>query len=293
MNDYSDSQHRVWRGYWPSSVVPRSAMYKCFKHLFPCDCATQHDAGPAARATSPSPPAGRRFLGPTLAAGAMGGLGLTALTEQAYAQKPAVTMSKEARSMSPAQHVATPSEALAELIEGNRRYLKRELVSFKQDYERLRGDTAQSQSPFAAVLACADSRVPVELIFDQSIGQLYTVRVAGNVAAPSIVGSLEYAVEALNVKALLVLGHTQCGAVKAAMQNEDAPWQVRTLYTYMRPAIVHSPKADYAGVVMQNAIEQAKVLTSASPVVAQRLKTGALIVQPAVYDVATGKVELL
>ncbi|WP_454691912.1 carbonic anhydrase [Achromobacter aloeverae] len=248
------------------------------KHSFLCGCdTTQHVAH-----TEPARPARRRFVGLSLAVSAAGGLGLGAMHAQVHAN-----------AMPAPLPAGTPDEALAKLMAGNARYLKLELTSFQQDYEVLRTHTSESQSPFAAILACSDSRVPVELIFDQSIGRIFTVRVAGNVAASPVIASLEYAVEALKVRALMVLGHSQCGAVKAAIANKDVPGQVTALYPYMRPALVNSPTPEYRAVVMQNAIEQAKVLSASSPVISHRIRTGELKVRAAIYDVETGKVELL
>src|SRR5919107_6204698 len=104
----------------------------------------------------------------------------------------------------------------------------------------LRQHTADKQEPFAAVLACADSRVPVELVFDQTIGHLFVTRLAGNIVTPEIIASLEYGVAGLGVRALLVLGHTNCGAVKAAMKAETVPGQISALYLPLRTAVDRS-----------------------------------------------------
>ncbi|MFC4278767.1 carbonic anhydrase [Achromobacter aloeverae] len=250
------------------------------RHTLSCNCTTTQtscsnpgDAGHAAR---------RRFMGLALAAAASGGLGLNAA--------PALGATPKLLSPLPAN---TPDEALAKLMAGNARYLQLKHTTSPHDFEMLRTQTAEGQSPFAAILACSDSRVPVELLFDQSIGKLFVVRVAGNVASSAVIGSLEYAAEVLKVKTLMVLGHSRCGAVKAAIDNRNAPGQITTLYSYMHGAIAKIPSKEYRAVVMQNAIEQARVLGAASPVIAQRVKTGALRVQPAIYDVETGEVALL
>lgn len=249
-----------------------------------CNCATTQDAG-ATGANSNQPanqPSRRRFMGLTMAAAAASGFAASAA--------PALAASPKLLNPLPAN---TPDEAVAKLMAGNARYLQLKHTGSPRNFEMLRSQTAESQSPFAALLACSDSRVPVELLFDQSIGNLFTVRVAGNVASSVVIGSLEYAVEVLKVKTLMVLGHTQCGAVKAAIDNKDVPGQVTTLYSYMHTAIANTPSKAYRAVVMQNAIEQAKVLSTASPVIAQHVKRGDLRVQPAIYDVETGKVALL
>ena len=112
--------------------------------------------------------------------------------------------------------VMSPDAALQELLAGNRRFAANQLTSIEHDLSILKEHTVEKQEPFAAVLACADSRVPVELVFDQSIGQLFVTRVAGNIMAPDVIASLEYALAELGVGLVLVLGHTQCGAVSAA-----------------------------------------------------------------------------
>ena len=99
-------------------------------------------------------------------------------------------------------------------------------TSIEHDLTILREHTADKQEPFAGVLACADSRVPVELVFDQTIGHLFVTRVAGNIVTPEVIASLEYGVAVLGIKALLVLGHNGCGAVKAAMKANAAPGQI-------------------------------------------------------------------
>ncbi|ALM84827.1 hypothetical protein ASB57_19255 [Bordetella sp. N] len=221
-------------------------------------------------------------MGLTLAAAAAGGMGLNAAP--ALAARPNLLHPLPSN---------TPDQAVAKLMAGNARYLQLKHSTSPRDFELLRSQAVEGQAPFAAILACSDSRVPVELLFDQSIGNLFVVRVAGNVASSAVIGSLEYAVEALKVKTLMVLGHSQCGAVKAAIENKDVPGQVTTLYSYMHAAIAKTPSKDYQAVVAQNAIEQARVLSTASPVISHRIKTGELRVQPATYDIGIGKVALL
>ncbi len=123
------------------------------------------------------------------------------------------------------------------LVKGNQRFVAHSLISFEEDLNILKAATEEHQEPFASVLSCADSRVPVELVFDQSIGHLFVVRVAGNVATPDTIASLEYGAAVLGTKAILVLGHTNCGAVKATMAGKAVPGQISTLYQYIHPAI--------------------------------------------------------
>jgi carbonic anhydrase len=191
----------------------------------------------------------------------------------------------------PAQTTLPPNAALEELMAGNRRFVGGRLTSIERDLRMLKEQTAEKQEPFAAVLACADSRVPVELVFDQTIGQIFVTRLAGNIVTPEIIGSLEYGVAVLGVKVILVLGHSNCGAVKAAMKTEDVPGQISVLYSHIRPAVDQSSgKVDKA--IEINARIQSELLRTSSTVVGKAMKAGTLNVVAGVYDLATGKVTL-
>jgi carbonic anhydrase len=179
--------------------------------------------------------------------------------------------------------------ALEELLAGNRRYAANRLTSPKQDLPALRERTADKQQPFAAVLACADSRVPVELLFDRSIGEIFVVRVAGNIVTPEIIGSLEYATAVLGIRALLVLGHSHCGAVKAAMKSDVVPGQISALYAHIRPAVALSA-GDAEKAVEINARMQAELLRSSSTVIREATTARKLEVAAGVYDLASGRV---
>jgi len=185
----------------------------------------------------------------------------------------------------------TPEGAVRELRDGNQRYARNHLTSPQANLRQLRASTVDKQEPFAAVLSCADSRVPVELVFDQSIGQLFVVRVAGNIVTPEIVGSLEYAVAALGVNAILVLGHSHCGALKAAMKTDVTPGQISSLYPALRHAVERAG-GDVEKAVAANAEQQAHLLRTSSTVIAKALATRALVVASGVYDLGTGRVAL-
>jgi len=191
-----------------------------------------------------------------------------------------------------AQSTMTPEAALKAMMDGNQRYVAGQLQSFDEDLSILKAKTAEKQEPFAAVLSCADSRVPVELVFDQSIGHLFVVRVAGNIATPEITASLEFGVAVLGTKVLMVLGHSNCGAVKATIQGNAVPGQISALYAPIRPA-VDAAGPDLAATIDANAKIQATLLSEASPVIAEAIKEGKLKVLPARYDLASGKVVLL
>jgi carbonic anhydrase len=186
----------------------------------------------------------------------------------------------------------SPDGALEELLAGNRRFAASQLTSIDHDLEILREHTVEKQEPFAAVLACADSRVAVELVFDQSIGHIFAARVAGNIVTPEIIASLEYSVAVLKVAALLVLGHTNCGAVKAAMKADTVPGQISSLYPPLRPAVDQSG-GNLDKAIAANARVQADLLRTSSTVIRQAITAGTLKVAAGVYDLASGKVTVV
>jgi carbonic anhydrase len=191
-----------------------------------------------------------------------------------------------------AQTTITPEMALKELIHGNRRFVAVRMRSFELDLAILRNHTSELQQPFAAVLACSDSRVPVELVFDQSIGQIFVTRVAGNVTTPEIIASLEYGAAELGVKVILVMGHSSCGAVKAALASEEVPGQISALFPHIQPAIDQAGP-DLESTSKANAKLQADLLRKASTVISGLIKDGKLLVLSAFYNIASGEVTLL
>ena len=221
----------------------------------------------------------RRHFLQTLAAGALVGLG------------PHSAVGPTSRSIVHAQTSISPEDALQTLLAGNRRFVANQLTSIEHGLRILKEHTVEKQEPFAGVLACADSRVPVELVFDQTIGHIFVTRVAGNFVTPEIIASLEYGVAVLGIRALLVLGHTNCGAVKAAMKADTAPGQISSIYPHLRPAVEQSGgKLDQA--IEINARLQAELLRTSSTVIRQAIAAGTLKVVAGVYDLATGKVNL-
>ena len=183
----------------------------------------------------------------------------------------------------------TPDEALQELMTGNRRFVASRSTTMDVDVALLKKRTADKQEPFAAVLACADSRVPVELVFDQVIGQIFVVRAAGNIVTPEIVASLEYAVASLGIRALLVLGHTDCGAVRAAMKTEAVAGQISSLDSRIQPAVGQSA-GSVGKAIEANARIQANLLRTSSAVIRQAISARTLKVTSGIYDLSTGKV---
>jgi carbonic anhydrase len=190
-----------------------------------------------------------------------------------------------------AQSVMTGEAAIRELMDGNERFVAGRITSFPEDLKILKEKTVLKQEPFAAVLACADSRVPVEILFDQSIGHVFVSRVAGNIVTPEIMASLEYSVAVLGVKALLVIGHTNCGAISAAVAAKEVPGQISVLYQHLIPGI-RGAKGDVPLAVKMNAAYQAQVLRESSTVIAKAIKNDGLKVASGSYDLGTGRVTL-
>ena len=191
-----------------------------------------------------------------------------------------------------AQSRLTPDAALKTLMDGNQRYVEGKLQSLNEDLSILKAKTAEKQEPFAAILSCADSRVPVEFVFDQSIGQLFVVRLAGNIATPEVIASLEYGVAVLGTRVLMVLGHGNCGAVKATIDGKAVPGQISALYAQIRAA-VDEAGTDLDAAIDANARNQANLLSKASVIISGAIKEGKLKVVAARYDLASGKVSLL
>jgi carbonic anhydrase len=212
----------------------------------------------------------RQFVAGLSAAGVAGGLGWSGTS--AFAQSG-----------------MTPDAAMRELAEGNERFAAGKITSFAEDLEILKAKTVDKQEPFAGVLSCADSRVPVEILFDQSINHLFVCRVAGNVVTPEIMASLEYGVAVLGIKAILVLGHTNCGAISAAVQAKEVPGQISALYQHLMPG-TRDANGDVAKAVTLNAVFQARLLRESSTVIAKAVKENRVKVGAGVYDLGTGRV---
>ena len=191
-----------------------------------------------------------------------------------------------------AQDVSTPDAALAELMSGNKRSLSGRLTAHDDDLNILKQHTADKQQPFAAVLSCADSRVPVELVFDQSIGHVFVARIAGNFLTPEIIGSLEYGAAVLGTKVIMVLGHANCGAVKAAIQGKPVPGQISSLFPHLQPA-VDLAGSDLEATIKANAKIQATLLRESSTVISGMVKDGTVKVVAGYYDLASGAVTMV
>jgi len=199
----------------------------------------------------------------------------------------------------PARAADTPDAALKLLLDGNARYVSNQLN--ERDFSASRAARVRGQAPFAAILGCADSRVAPELAFDQPPGDLFVVRVAGNFVTPDGLGSLEYGAAVLGTKVIMVLGHTNCGAVTATIgalqKGNDLPGHIADLVRAMKPGIepiLKQPGDDLAQrAVVANVRFNVQRLVEAKPILAEMIAGGKLRVVGGVYDLATGKIALV
>jgi carbonic anhydrase len=191
-----------------------------------------------------------------------------------------------------AQTGMSADAAMQELMAGNERYIAGKITSFSEDLKILKEKTVLKQEPFAAVLSCADSRVPVEILFDQSIGHVFVTRVAGNVVTPEVMATLEYGVVVLGLKAILVLGHTNCGAVAAAVQAKEVPGQISVLYQHLLPG-VRDAHGDVVQAVKANVVFQTGLVREGSTLIAKAVKENGVKVVGGVYDLGAGRVSII
>ncbi|MBD2447493.1 carbonic anhydrase [Nostoc sp. FACHB-152] len=181
------------------------------------------------------------------------------------------------------------NQALQLLLDGNQRFIQYKRQYPHQSLARLQL-VAKAQYPFAAILGCADSRVPAEMIFDQGLGDLFVVRVAGNVASDMAIGSLEYTTTVLGTQLIVVLGHTKCGAVAAAIANEPLPGRIGYIVESIKPAFNSLNSTD---AVIANVQYQAKKLQQNSTILAKLIQAGKLKIVGACYDIETGQVNFI
>jgi len=192
-------------------------------------------------------------------------------------------------------------EALSKLVEGNARFVAGSLLHPDQDAARRQDTGANGQHPFAVVLTCADSRVPPEVVFDQGLGDLFVVRVAGNVAATDEIGSIEYAADHLGSALVVVLGHTKCGAVTAVVKKEPTTPSIGKLVAPIAPAVARVKKQfPSAGPdeIISKSVEanvwQAMADMHATSALLKRLEAqGKVKIVGAIYDVDSGQVRFL
>jgi carbonic anhydrase len=186
-----------------------------------------------------------------------------------------------------------PADALARLKAGNQRFVAGKLQHPHQNPRR-RTELATGQRPFAIVLGCADSRTSPEVLFDQGLGDLFVVRVAGNILDDHVLGSIEYAVDHLGAQLIVVLGHQRCGAVQAAKETLDskaeAPAHINSIVAAIQPAVEATRGADVEATIKANTDNVVQSLRSSEPVLKKEVEAGAITVLGAYYNLDTGAV---
>jgi carbonic anhydrase len=199
-----------------------------------------------------------------------------------------------------APDAVTPEDALTRLREGNGRFVRGDGRALHRWHPGL----ADKQAPFAVVLGCADSRAPAEYVFDQGLGDLFVIRVAGNIVAPSLVGSVEFAASEFGTRLVVVMGHTHCGAVAATVQalaygGGPESKNLRSIVDRIAPNVQHlfdapvDAQARLTAAVSANALASARAMRHASPALQELVDRGRVVILSAVYDLETGIVNFL
>jgi carbonic anhydrase len=202
-------------------------------------------------------------------------------------------------STTPPQNAISPAEALDRLMQGNARYVAGETEC--KDFSIGRAERAGAQYPIVAVLSCSDSRVSPELLFEQGPGDIFVVRVAGNFVNQDGLASMEYAVKILSVPLLMVLGHTNCGAISAAVkvvtEHAELPGHLPELVESIEPAVITAhakhPSDLVAATIEENVRLNVKRLIDDTPILADALAAKKIAISGGVHDIATGKVKLI
>ncbi|MEH2415094.1 carbonic anhydrase [Nostoc sp.] len=205
-----------------------------------------------------------------------------------------VEQAKAAEIPSNSPESLNPDAALQKLMEGNHRFVNHQPQYPDQTALRLQ-EVAQAQHPFATILSCADSRVPAEIVFDQGIGDIFDVRIAGNIATHEAIGSIEYAVVLLGSPLLMVMGHERCGAVTAAVQNESLLGDISTFVKAIKPAlekVKNQPGDAVENAVVANVQYQIERLKR-SPLLTEQVRSGKLKIVGGRYDLDTGRVTII
>jgi carbonic anhydrase len=192
----------------------------------------------------------------------------------------------------------TPVEALRILKEGNFRFINN--MRYNRDFLERVNQTKNAQFPFAVILSCMDSRVPAEIIFDQGLGDIFSIRIAGNITSPGILGSLEYATAVAGAKLILVLGHTNCGAIKGACDDVQLG-NLTNLLAHIRPAVEleqsvkterNSNNTEFVQKVTElNVRHSVASILAESKIISDLVTDGKVLLTSGIYDVATGKVK--
>lgn len=192
--------------------------------------------------------------------------------------------------------IVPADDALNQLMEGNQRFVTEKMKHPHEDKD-YRLSLSGGQNPFAVILACADSRVTPEILFDQGLGDLFVIRVAGNVAKEKVIGSIEYAVAHLGVRLVMVLGHQNCGAVNASIGVAEFSKNLQAIIDEIKPA-VYMAKKNGEEDLLNNAVRinaqlVAAKLTESQPTLHEAVEKENLKIVPAYYELESGKVEIL
>lgn len=193
--------------------------------------------------------------------------------------------------------MSDPSEALNKLMAGNRRYVAGTPILPGHTVAR-RTEIATAQHPIAVVIGCSDSRVPPEIIFDQGLGHLFVIRVAGGIVTNEVMGSVEFAVTELGTPLIMVLGHTGCGAVNAALADGDLPGSIGAIVNALKPA-VEEVSDRFGDPDLVDSVVRAHVkmtvdrLITSKPILRESVQTGRLMICGALYDLRDGTVDLV
>lgn len=185
--------------------------------------------------------------------------------------------------------------ARVKLMSGNKRFVNSRMHHSGHTFRR-RIEIATGQHPFAVVVCCSDSRVPPEILFDQGLGDLFVIRLAGNIIDDAALGSIEYAVEHLGVSYVMILGHERCGAVEATVKGGHYPGHIGALAEAIRPAMIEAARqsGDFVeNTVRSNVAMIVRQLRSSGPILDERFKNGLLSIEGARYDLDEGTVEML
>lgn len=186
-------------------------------------------------------------------------------------------------------------QALQTLLAGNKRFAAMKQTHPNQDKNR-RDEVTAGQKPFAVIIGCSDSRIPPEILFDQGIGDLFVIRLAGNIVDDTALGSIEYAVDHLATRLVVVLGHSKCGAVTAAAKGGDAHGHIGSILKLIAPALELGkgrPGDLVDNAIRENAKLVAAAIASSKPILQKMVQEGKIAVVPVYYDIDTGLVETL
>lgn len=222
------------------------------------------------------------------------GLGVATLTSLGVA---GLTASPTAAAKASSPVPTNPTQALERLMDGNARYIAGKAIGPNRGSDRRKETESEGQSPYAAIISCADSRVAPEILFDEGVGDLFVMRVAGNIVDPLILGSLEFGVAVLGCKTIMVLGHEECGAVKAAMDvaagGDKLPGSIQALADKIGPYVKGIDKKKVPQAIRVNARETVKEILAKSSIINDAVKAGKANIVAAYYDLDEGRVTMV